>query len=149
LASLGGLRLVAETLDRFFEDAALDGIVVDDQNKLGHETGTLRNTRLRLAGRHRGPWPHGPQTGQECPRAVNASRHFGFSWPVFAPCERSMRNRCGHHRATAISRIGTSRTRREAGHKREHEMTDAILRATAGAAPSARASRDLGAMPTW
>ena len=39
LAALGGLGLVAETLDGFFEDAALGGIVVDDQDELGHWAG--------------------------------------------------------------------------------------------------------------
>ena len=39
LAALGGLGLEAETLDGFFEDAALGGIVVDDQDELGHVAG--------------------------------------------------------------------------------------------------------------
>ena len=43
LAALGGLGVVAEALDGFFEDAALGGIVVDDQDKLGHGTGTRLN----------------------------------------------------------------------------------------------------------
>ena len=44
LAALGGLGLVAETLDGFFEDATLGGIVVDDQDELGHVAGTQLNT---------------------------------------------------------------------------------------------------------
>ena len=36
LAALRGLGVVAEALDGFFEDAALGGIVVDDQDELGH-----------------------------------------------------------------------------------------------------------------
>ena len=43
LATLGGLGVVAEALDGFFEDAALGGIVIDDQDKLGHGTGTRLN----------------------------------------------------------------------------------------------------------
>ena len=40
LAALGGLGVVAEALDGLFEDAALGGIVIDDQDELGHWTGT-------------------------------------------------------------------------------------------------------------
>ena len=40
LAALGGPGLVAETLDGFFENAALGRIVVDDQDELGHVAGT-------------------------------------------------------------------------------------------------------------
>ena len=43
LATLGGLGLVAETLDGLFENAALGRIVIDDQNELGHIVTTLLN----------------------------------------------------------------------------------------------------------
>src|SRR5207244_8615397 len=44
LATLGGPGLEAETLDDLFEDATLSGIVVDDQDELGHVAGTRLNT---------------------------------------------------------------------------------------------------------
>ena len=50
LAALGGLGLVAQTLDRFLEDAALDWIVVDDQDELGHVAGYSTQQGPRIAG---------------------------------------------------------------------------------------------------
>ncbi len=84
LAALGGLGLVAETLDGFFEDAALGGIVVDDQDELGH-CGVLNSTELNWT-------PRTPSTqdrtgghawltdrSEECPNWVNASFRCGLS----------------------------------------------------------------------
>ena len=83
LAAVGGLGLVAETLDGFFEDAALGGIVVDDQDELGHVAGY--STQLVTD-----DWqpPERPRIGQaathdllterECPIWVNASFRFGL-----------------------------------------------------------------------
>jgi hypothetical protein len=38
-ATRGGSRLVAETSDAFLKNAALGGIVIDDQDDLGHLAG--------------------------------------------------------------------------------------------------------------
>ena len=46
LAGTTGLGLEAEPFDRFFEDAALGRIVIDDQNTLGHLHATLLLTRI-------------------------------------------------------------------------------------------------------
>ena len=58
LAALGGLGLVAETLDRFFEDAALGWIVIDDQDELGHVAGYSTQLVTDTGGRDR------PRIGQ-------------------------------------------------------------------------------------
>ena len=83
LAALGGLGVVAEALDGFFENAALGGIVVDDQDELGH--GQVLNSTGRT-------YADGASTAQdrtdghawlthrgaECPNWVNASFRFGL-----------------------------------------------------------------------
>ena len=58
LAALGGPGLVAETLDGFFEDAALGWIVVDDQDELGHVAGYSTQLVTDTGGRDR------PRIGQ-------------------------------------------------------------------------------------
>ncbi len=82
-AALGGLGLVAETLDGFFEDAALCGIVVDDQDKLGHRAGTLLNWLQTRRSRRGGPRLNKrPRTltgpNAEWRISVNASFRFGL-----------------------------------------------------------------------
>ena len=53
LAALGGLGVVAQTLDQLFEDATLGGIVIDDQDELGHWQGDSNSTELQLKTRAR------------------------------------------------------------------------------------------------
>ena len=87
LAALGGPGLEAETLDGFFEDAALGWIVVDDQDELGHVAGystqlvtthAANQTAANAAqDRTDGHIPLTRLRG-ECPIWVNASFRFGL-----------------------------------------------------------------------
>ena len=90
LATLGGFGFVAQPLDRALENAALDRIVIDDEDELGHEIGystqqgaTVRGGCDRSRTRIGQAATHGLQTGPECPRAVNASLHFGMTARLF------------------------------------------------------------------
>ena len=83
LAALGGLGLVAETLDGFFEDAALGWIVVDDQDELGHVAGYS----TQLVTRHAASRTHRPRIGQAATLAYAAARRV----PDMGKCIVSVR----------------------------------------------------------
>ena len=83
LAALGGPGLEAETLDRFFEDATLGWIVVDDQDELGHVAGTTQLNWLLTPPRDRPKIEQSAThdlrgSSEECRIWVNASFRFGL-----------------------------------------------------------------------